>query len=300
MSASQAKRMHVNELGAIPVLMYHRVVRKPSSSFDRSPAQFLADLRRLYREGYRPVRAIDLVRGRIDVQAGKSPVVLTFDDSSREQAALRPDGRIDPHSAVGLLLSFARSHRGFRPVATMFVNALPFGTTDGPRILRMLHARGFELGNHTYSHADLSGLSASEVRKELARGSRAIRGAVPEARVRTLALPLGEWPQQKRLASGGSWHGIGYRHLGVFLVGAGPAPSPFSKDWLPQAIPRIQPLAWNGGPPNYGSGFWLDHLRRHPEDRYVSDGDPGTVTFRRSLRHDLAAGARGLEPNPYP
>ena len=36
--------------------------------------------------------------------------------------------------------------------------------------------------------------------------------------------------------------------------------------------------------------YWLDHFDRHPEDRYVSDGDPATLTIPRG------AGAK-LRPN---
>ena len=54
-----------------------------------------------------------LVTGKIDLPRGATPVVLTFDDSTRSQAALLPDGRIDPDSAVGIMLEFASDHPDF-------------------------------------------------------------------------------------------------------------------------------------------------------------------------------------------
>jgi peptidoglycan/xylan/chitin deacetylase (PgdA/CDA1 family) len=165
-------------------------------------------------------------------------------------------------------------------------------------MLRDLYKRGFELGNHTATHADLGALSKAGVRKELAQGKKVITSAVPAARVQTLALPLGVWPRKHRWAIAGSWHGIGYRHLGVFLVGAAPAPSPFSRAFDPFAIPRVRTSPQKGKTPNYGSTFWLDQLRRHPEERFISDGDPGTVSFPRSERSELN-GRYVDAANPY-
>ncbi|MFZ1118021.1 MAG: hypothetical protein WAN44_19575 [Propionibacteriaceae bacterium] len=45
-----------------------------------TPAAFRAQVRRLLHSGYRPIDARDLARGRVDVPAGMTPVVLTFDD----------------------------------------------------------------------------------------------------------------------------------------------------------------------------------------------------------------------------
>src|SRR5215208_4238034 len=69
---------------------------------------------------------------------------------------------------------------------------------------------------------------------------------------------------------------------------AGPAPSPFSRAWRRTVIPRIKTGPWHGGEPDFASGFWLDVLRRHPERRYVSDGDPSHIFFPRKLAPQLA------------
>ena len=135
--------------------MYHRIISRPESVYDTTPRQFRRELLEVYRQGYRPIRAEDLVRGQIDVPAGKAPVVLTFDDSSESQFALLPSGKVDPRSAVGLLLAFSRKHPGFTPTGTFYVISSLFERGDGPRALDALAEMGFDLGAHTFDHANL-------------------------------------------------------------------------------------------------------------------------------------------------
>ena len=81
--------VHADELGAVPVLMYHQLVASPKGDYDQTPAQFRTELEQLYTHGYRTVTAADLVAGRIDIPAGKHPMVLTFDDSTVSQFGAR-------------------------------------------------------------------------------------------------------------------------------------------------------------------------------------------------------------------
>lgn len=276
-----ARAVGANELGVIPVLMYHRIVAG-GSEYDVTPKAFKAELARLFREGFRPVRMIDVIRGEIDLPAGTSPVVLTFDDSSPEQFAYNDKGKIEADSAIGILLSFARSHPGFEPVASFYVNERPFRSDRWEGMLQDLAGRGMELGNHTLSHADLSTLSDGGVRKELALGTRLIERAVEGVDVETIALPLGIRPDHERLLRKGAWRGMRYEHRGALLVGSGPSPSPFSEEFDPWGIPRIRSASQpEKGAPDYGSEFWLDHLKADPELRYVSDGEPEVVSLSR-------------------
>ncbi|MCA1824179.1 MAG: polysaccharide deacetylase family protein [Mycobacteriales bacterium] len=284
---AQARHVHANELGVVPVLMYHEIVPRRRGEFDRTPAEFRQELGALYVAGFRPVTAAEYVTGRFRLPAGTSPVVLTFDDAYRNQFARLADGRPDPSTAVGMLLAFARTHPGFRPVATMYVNREPFGTPRYAPLLRDLHARGFELGDHTFSHEPLGSKDDVAVQREIALGQRVITDVVPSAHVTTFALPLGVMPQHHQFARRGSSGGIRYAMDGVFRVGAGPAPSPYSRRFDPGGIPRIRSSAWTGGPPNFGSAYWLAWLRSHPGKRYVSDGDARFVSFPRSLASEL-------------
>ena len=292
------KTAGANELGLIPVIMFHRVTPKPESDYDLTPREFRGQLRDLYRFGYRPISAADLLTGRIAVPAGKSPVVLTFDDSSAEQFSLLPDGSVDPKTAVGMLLAFARAHPGFNPKATFFVIASLFGGgADGPRLLASLADLGFDFGDHTYDHANLGGLDETSVQKEIVLGARLIRDAVPDAKIETLALPYGVFPIPRTLALRGSWDGERYHYLGVFEVGSAPAPSPYSIDFDAVAIPRIRAAPWRGAE-DLGSGYWLRYLDQHRERRFISDGDPKRISFP-SVLAGAVAPAYGDRANPY-
>lgn len=284
-----AADVEANELGAVPVIMYHRLLPDGGGEYDLTPEEFRAELAFLYERGYRPIRTVDLVRGEIDVPAGTTPVVLTFDDGSREQAALDEDGQIAGDTAIGILLEFAEAHPDFTPVASLYLNAGPFGGGTGHEaVVVELHERGFELGNHSYGHANLANIDDAEVQRELAHGASAITGIVPEADVVTLSLPFGVWPQDRSLAATGTWEGESYHHEGVLLVGAAPAPSPFHVDFEPLAIPRIRSSpSWSGGDPDYGSAFWLEWLDAQPGRRYISDGNPDTIAFPEELADQL-------------
>ncbi len=263
-----------NELGVVPVVMYHRLLADGGGDYDLTPDQFRAELTRLYRDHYRPVTASALVTGKIDLPRGASPVVLTFDDSSTSQAALLEDGRIDPDSMVGIMLEFARDHPDFRPTGTLYLNRQPFG--DDPRaaeLARRLLALGFELGNHTLDHARLDELTDEGVQREIVLGNRLIRDLVPDASVQTIALPYGLLPIRRKLALQGSWNGESYRFAGAFLAGAEPSPSPAADDFEPMEIPRIRTDPRDL--PN-GSSDWLARLKASPELRYVSDGKRST------------------------
>ncbi len=277
-----------NELGEIPVIMYHQIRADGGGDYDLTPAEFRAELALLFRQRYRPVRAIDLVRGKLDLPAGISPVVLTFDDSTKEQLAYGPGGKIKPDTAIGIMLDFARKHPGFTPAGTFYVNREPFaGVAEGSEMLRWLVENGFELGNHTHDHIPFNQKDAAGVQQALVLGKRLIRQAAPNAQVRTMALPLGVEPKPARLAVAGQWGGESYRHEGVLLVGAGPSPSPFSKKFDPAGIPRMRTGPWKGED-DFASGFWLRILQQNPERRYVSDGDPTKITFPRRLSGELA------------
>ena len=261
-----------NELGVVPVLMYHQLLADGGGPYDLTPDEFRAELHRLYEEHYRPVTASALATGKIDLPRGATPVVLTFDDSTRSQAALLPDGRVDPASAVGIMLEFARDHPDFRPAGTFYVNRAPFGADPraGELVQRLL-ALGFELGNHTLDHARLDELDDDGVQRQIVLGNRLIRELAPDAEISTIALPFGLLPSRRELALRGSWDGEEYEFAGAFLAGAEPSPSPIGRSFDPAEIPRIRT---DPGDLLNGSSDWLARLDARPELLYVSDGKP--------------------------
>jgi hypothetical protein len=261
-----------NELGVVPVLMYHQLLADGGGAYDLTPGEFRAELQRLYEAGYRPVTASDFVKGEIDLPRGATPVVLTFDDSTTSQAALLPDGRIDPDSAVGIMLEFARDHPDFKPAGTLYVNRAPFGADPrAGELVKKLLALGFELGNHTQDHVRLDELSDDGVQRQIVLGNRVIRELAPDAEIATIALPFGLLPARRELALRGSWDGEDYEFAGAFLAGAEPSPSPRSRSFEPAEIPRIRT---DPGDLLNGSSDWLSRLAANPELRYVSDGRP--------------------------
>ncbi|MEU6156235.1 polysaccharide deacetylase family protein [Actinosynnema sp. NPDC047251] len=268
-----------NELGQVPVLMYHRLTAQPTSVYDRTPEGFRAELERLAGEGYVPVTAVEYATGRIDLPAGRHPVVLTFDDGDPTQFALGPDGGPAPGTAVAILLDVAARHPGFRPVASLYVNAAPFGTSDGAGVLPWLRDHDFEIGNHTQQHTNLSAAGDEQVQEAIASGLREIQAAVPGYPVTSLALPFGAVPGTASLALRGSSGGTSYEHSCVLLVGANPAPSPYADEFDPLNVPRIRSQDASGDEARYGSTTWLDHLAANPAIRYTSDGVPDRVSY---------------------
>ncbi|MDF5758544.1 polysaccharide deacetylase family protein [Spongiactinospora sp. TRM90649] len=279
--AAAAAKVKANELGQVPVLMYHRVVPKPETSDDRTPAQFRAELERLASEDYVPITAAEYATGKIGIPAGKHPVVLTFDDSSPSQVTLDGMGVPAPDTALGILLDVAAKKPGFRPVATFYVTGDMFGKErpdEQTQIMTWLHEHGFDLGNHTRDHLNLRGKSKEQVNKEIAAGHQVVKGRIPFDPV-TLALPYGNQPNTKAWALRGAANGTRYSYGGVFLAGYTPAASPFSTDFDPMGIPRIKSQEKKGDCVKFCSTAWLDWLKAHPDERFTSDGDIRTVAY---------------------
>jgi hypothetical protein len=84
------------------------------------------------------------------------------------------------------------------------------------------------------------------VQEQIARGVLAIDSAVPGYKVRTFALPLGVWPKNRALASGGTWHDpksgrdVHYAFDAILEVSGPSAASPYSPQFKPFSLPRIQ------------------------------------------------------------
>jgi hypothetical protein len=280
-----------NELGLVPVLMYHRITPDVKAEFDRSPADFRAELQRIFGQGYRPVRTIDLVRGQLDVPAGMTPVVLSFDDGYPDQFRYTADGTIDPTCGVGILIDVAKQFPDCRPVATMNINKSPFGLSDPAKVkaaLTDLDKRGIEVANHTYGHDNLSKLDAEGIQKDFVLLQRMVHEAVPRAAVRTMALPFGVWSKDRELAHTGTFDGEPYTNEGILLVGANPSPSPYAAKFDPLQIPRIRSTSYGNGKIPQTSNYWLDYLEANAAQRYVSAGNPGKVTFPKVLAPTLA------------
>jgi hypothetical protein len=290
-AASTAKSLPLpNELGRIPVFEYHLITEK-NSVYERTHEGLRRDLEVMYQRGYRPISIAEMVDKKIDLPAGQSPVVLVFDDASPSQFRyLEKNGQleIDPNSAVGILTAFNKVHPDWRNRAVFCV--LPaaqagrsfFGdkNIEGQKTewrykkVKFLADQGFELCNHTLYHARLDRAGA-RVEEFIARGNMAIDSAVPGYKVRTFALPLGMWPQNRELAKRGTWRDakgreVSYRYDAVLEVAGGPTRSPYDPQFNPMSITRVQVIG------DSAVTRTLTGLEKHGQ-RYISDGNPNVV-----------------------
>jgi len=274
------------------ILEYHKIDR-PEGRWTRTPESFRRDLSRLWERGYRLVALGDYLDGRIALPRGTTPVILTFDDSSPGQLRYLEGGGepvIDPQCAVGILEAFERERPEFGHAATFYVLPgadRPNRLFDQPQWaghkLTYLVRRGYEIGNHTLWHANLARYPEEVVRQQIATAQEWIGRHVPGYQPRTLALPMGAYPRDPQWAVAGRSNGTAYRHEAILMVAGGAAPSPHARALDAYRLPRIQAV-------DADITRWLDHFDRHPGDRYVSDGDPATVTIPRGAAAKLRPG----------
>lgn len=268
---------NVNEAGRIPILMYHRI-RNSESDYDRTPELFTADLERLYNDGYRPISLKDFIAGRVDVPAGFSPVVITFDDGDRSQYKAGESSPIPTaECAVGIMEAFKAKHPDFNPQATFFLNGgVPFGQKTMLKAkLNYLVLNGYTIGNHTFSHEKLSTLTPEDIAVTLGKNAAELESLSGKP-VNLLALPFGNRPKDSGAMAAvisGSFEGNDYQNVGICNVGWQPELPAYIEGFDPMTVNRIR-----CGDDSDEAGDWLTRLAAHPETRYISDGDPDTVT----------------------
>ncbi|HEX6070691.1 MAG TPA: hypothetical protein VFZ18_12725 [Longimicrobiaceae bacterium] len=284
-----------NELGKFLVLEYHRL-GEPEGEFVRKAENFRKDLQALYEAGYRPVTMRQMLQGEVDIPAGTSPVVFTIDDSSRGQFHLLEDGSIDPNSMVGMWEAFREQNPAWNNGAVWCI--LPgadhpsnfFGekpSREVPRAEREatiqkkvdhLLEHDHEICNHTLYHARLDRARDDvQVQEFIGRGEDSIQVYLPDDYdIVTFALPLGMWPKTRSLAWKGAYRDSPYEYEAVLEVSGGANESPFDRRFDPHSVNRFivapnhlerQIAAW----------------QRDASDRFISDGDPGTISVPAAL-----------------
>jgi Polysaccharide deacetylase len=276
------KGIKPNEMGMVMVLEYHRI-GETEGNYTRSIANFKKDLETLYEKKYRLITLRDLMEGKIGVPAGTTPVVLSFDDSTESQFRyIKKGGKtvIDPECAIGMLEAFHKKHSDFG--YTGLINYLP-AMFDQPdykkKKVDYLYNNGFEFGDHTITHPLLSKLSDEEVQKEIAVPIKNMKSINPIVKVDILCLPHGSIPQNQALMYDGSYEGIKYHNRWSLLVGSNPFYPSYHYKNPGKLVPRIQVMDYNtqSGAGADGSGYWLKYFDRHPELRFISDGDSSTI-----------------------
>lgn len=273
-----------NETGEIMVVMYHSL-GKENSAYIRTIDSFKADLERLYSMGFRAISLQDYVNNNITVPAGYTPVVLTFDDGHYTNFNILEENgetKVDPDSVVGILEDFYAKHPDFGLEATFFLNGgTPFKQAEYMEYkLNYIVEKGMELGNHSAGHEHLPELSADKIQKTLGGNIQAIEAIVEGYEVKGLALPFGERPKDEYLDSlvtAGEYNGQKYAHNAILKVGWKPEVAAIHTKFNFERINRVQ-----SGDAEYQMTFYLDNYEKNPSKRFISDGDPMTVTVPES------------------
>lgn len=287
------KENKVNELGNIPIMMYHGIVNKldedtpytggnvDKDGYHRTTESFIKDLEFYYSEGYRMIRLEDYVKGVIDVPLGKSPIVLTFDDgleNSIKVTGVDDNGIIiDPNCAVGILESFKKKYPDYNVTATFFVNGTLFRQPKyNEQILNWLVDNGYDIGNHSYNHADFTKISESKSEEEIGKLYNLLDKYIKDKYINIVALPFGS-PYKKshnnfKHIINSNYENVVYNTISTLQVGWEANYSPFSSNFDESFIKRIR--AYD----NDGTNFDITHnFNRLKNNKYISDGDKNKI-----------------------
>ncbi len=269
-----------NETGQVMVLMYHYFGESEKDVWWRSYDNFRRDLQTLYDQGYRLVSMEDFNNNNIDIPAGTTPVIFTFDDGSSTQFKLiEKNGElvVDPDTAVGIMLDFYHEHPDFGLEGTFYVNEVAFADSKGTEKerLKYLLDLGLDIGNHTFGHTDLSSANPDKIQKVIASHVKKMQTYFPEYRNNnTLALPYGHYSQSTYdYIIKGEYDGVLYENDVILAVGASPTSPPGHKDFKPSYMPRVR--ASEGE--EYTMYYFLENFEKNPTLKYISDGDKDTI-----------------------
>lgn len=289
------KKDDINELGRIPVMMYHHIVNIDDNEYtggnvdpdgyNRTSNAFRKDLEFYYQNGYRMIRLIDYVNGKIDVEYGKSPIVLTFDDGNADNikvTGLDENGNIiiDPNSAVGILEEFKKKYPDFNVTATFFVTSALFNQSEyNEKILNFLVDNGYDIGNHTKDHNNMNNINEEETEYVVGYVYNELEKIIKDKYVNIVALPFGTpyLSTHKNFShiKKANFNGKVYDTITTLRVGWEPDTSPFSKNFNKDFIKRCR--AYD----NNGKEFDIDMVFNSilKDLKYVSDGDVNTITI---------------------
>jgi peptidoglycan/xylan/chitin deacetylase (PgdA/CDA1 family) len=298
LTPDQLLQYQPNELGRIPILMYHAFTTDPASLDDWTvtPEMFRDDLTWLSAHDFYVVSVHDLIHNELNVPPGKHPVVLTFDDASSGQFRLLKDdtGEFypDPVTAVGVMEAFFAEHPDFGRGG--FFAVLPYNcfSKEGDvstceERLTWLAEHGYEIGNHTWEHQDLTDVSDETLMRQVAETKLWIdeRVSGPANMSGMIVLPYGAFPshdwQLQLLRDGFEYDGQTVTFSGIMGVEGGPSVSPSSGDWTRWDIARFNTdrAVW---------GYWKEQIETGGLTLFTSDGNPATVTIPNQVPADVA------------
>lgn len=289
------EKYKVNELGNIPVMMYHQIKDMKNEEtkytggnvdydgYTRTSEAFRKDLEFYYENGYRMIRLIDYVNGKIDVELGYSPIVLTFDDGLNEVKILGLDENdnliIDPNCALGILEEYKNKYKDFNVTATFFLNSTLFYNSNyNEKIMKYLIDNGYDIGNHTLTHPNFNKISTTETQKEVGKMYQILNKYIPDKYVNIVALPYGNPSSSSenfKYILNGKYEDYTYNTITTLRVAWEADYSPFSNKFDKTYIKRIRAYDSNGTNYDIESNF-----KKLENNRYISDGNIDTVTVK--------------------
>lgn len=293
----ELEKVQANEAGKVMVVMFHNFVesftptKSDKGTYTTTFDEFRTLLQTLYDKGYRLISFTDFINNRIDVPAGCIPMVFTFDDGTAGQFHLmEQDGKLvaDPQSAVGIMEEFQEKHSDFGVKGTFYINlgnkTFPGAGTVEER-LKYLKDKGFEIGNHTYTHVHLPDIkSPDKLQEEIGKNQKELLQLLPDYQMKTFSLPYGQASKDlKHLVEKGEFDGTAYQHIGIVEVGWDPSVPPTSKKFNPLAIHRVRSTGMTKVEADLD--WWLNNISR--KQQYISDGNPDTVSVPESKKEDI-------------
>ena len=288
------KSDNINELGKVPIMMYHGIKNISNSEtkntggnvdkdgYTRTVEAFRNDLEFYYKKGYRMIKLSDYINGIVDVEYGKSPIIITFDDGNDNNikvTGLDDNGKIiiDKNSAVGVLEEFKKKYPDYNVTAIFFVNNGIFNQPEyNEKILKWLIDNGYEVGNHTKNHDNLSKTTTSQTQEVIGYMYEKLESIIGDKYQKIVALPFGS-PYLKthdnyKYVLNGTYNGKEYETVSALRVGWEPEVSPFHKDFDKTFLKRCR--AYD----NNGKDFDIEMVFRMLEKtRYISDGNVNTI-----------------------
>ncbi|MGI6084129.1 MAG: polysaccharide deacetylase [Acetivibrionales bacterium] len=278
-----------NESGQIPIVMFHRFIEayeeNTEKEYTTTFSEFEDLLQTLYDGGYRLISMDDFIECNISVPAGTMPMVFTFDDGTAGQFNLiEEDGylKINPKSAVGIMVAFNEKHPDFGLKGIFYVNMdIGDNTFKGEGTLKerfdTLLNLGFELGTHTWGHVNFSKPeNYGKITEAIGRNQQKAEEILPGFRFYSLALPHGGRPSDKSLwplLQSGTYNNIDYYNDTIMAVGANPTVPSISKDYNSLYVARIR--AQGRVKVDADLTWWLPRMTS--TRMFISDGDPSTI-----------------------
>ena len=298
------QKYNVNELGDVPIMMYHGIQNINNSDtnyiggnidkdgYQRTKEAFINDLEFYYNEGYRMIRLTDYVDGNIDVELGKSPIILTFDDGLENNIkviGLDESGNIiiDSNCAIGILESFKEKYPDYNVTATFFINGGLFQQEEyNEKILNWLVDNGYDIGNHTYSHVNFTKVDNIKTQEEVGKIYNILDNIIPNRYVNIIALPFGS-PYNLEHSNmnyifNSNYNNKTYETKSALRVGWEAECSPFSKNFNPKFLKRIRAYDNNGQEFDIQMNFNI--LKN---TRYISDGNKDKIVVKKVDENNL-------------